>query len=367
MTLVGRGDTVDIWKQPWIPWLDYCEFINLMDQEMFGDTLGERIGKIARLPCENRDMIVWKEATDGNFTVKRGYEATQVCRPNIDNNFWKKVWSQKLHYRHSVMLWRVITGCLPTRDRLGFVRDKSCPLCDEEVESAIHVFWDCHCARALWFSSPFPICGGVGGGNSVKERLDWMLARLPREQIDVSYPLQAACLKVRNFILGRYSESSVLMEADAAIGRRTPTDLAGRTICTSTDVFCVSNASWKEGTAGLAVRASSAVEAELLTIQWAMQLAGQRGFKAFAGASDAKVLIDALKEKVCPPMWNLKPLALEVLNMCNVFDDCNFFFISRQDNMACDALTKWAREKSHCNGYINIEGSPIVIPNSLLQ
>ncbi|KAF4358335.1 hypothetical protein F8388_014605 [Cannabis sativa] len=329
-------------------------------KEMFGDTLGERIRKIARLPCENRDMIVWKEATDGKFTVKRGYEATQV-------------WSQKLHYRHSVMLWRVITGCLPTRDRLGFVRDKSCPLCDVEVESAVHVFWYCHCARALWFSSPFPICVEVGGGNSVKERLDWMLARLLREQSD-SFLSFAGCMneylfkgglvditQVRNSILRRYSESLALMEANATIGRRTPTGLAGRTICNSTDVFCVSDAYWKEGTAGLAVgmldrrnnktMASSAAEAELLAIQWAMQLAGQRGFIAFANASDAKVLIDALKEKICPPMWILKPLALEVLNRQYGFD----------------ALAKWAREKSHCNGYFNREGSPIVIPNYLQQ
>ncbi|KAF4349033.1 hypothetical protein G4B88_028040 [Cannabis sativa] len=61
--------------------------------------------------------------------------------------------------------------------------------------------------------------------------------------------------------------------------------------------------------------ASSAAEAELLAIQWAMQLAIQRGFKFYAGASDAKVVIDALKKQRCPPIWQLRPLALEVLNL----------------------------------------------------
>uniref|UniRef100_A0A803NGX3 RNase H type-1 domain-containing protein n=1 Tax=Cannabis sativa TaxID=3483 RepID=A0A803NGX3_CANSA len=281
MTLVGRGDTVDIWKQPWIPWLDYCDFLNLMDQvrprfpnlksvpnisldngcwnvrllkEMFGDTLGERIGRIGRLPGENMDVLVWKESTDGMFTVKRGYEASQALRP---------------------------------------------------------------------ISSP------------------------PGEGL------------IRDSIMRRYLESLRAMEEDADIGAIAPTGVTRKMVCNTAEVFSVSDASWKEDKACLAV--------ELLAIQWAMQLARQKGFKRYASASDAKVLIDALKKQICPTFRQLKPLALEVLSLCKLFDDCNFFFISRRDNSACDALAKWARQNSQCNGYIFREGSPIVIPNFSLQ
>uniref|UniRef100_A0A803PTE2 Reverse transcriptase n=1 Tax=Cannabis sativa TaxID=3483 RepID=A0A803PTE2_CANSA len=361
MTMVGKGDSVDVWTQPWIPWLDYGEFIELMNQvkpryphinsvadnsnpngswniellkEMFGDVLGERIGTINRIPQDNSDLVVWKEASDGRFTVKRGYNATLGGVSLEDGNLWKKVWGKKVHYSHSVMIWRAVMGCVPTRDRLDFVGDKSCPLCDGSSESALHIFWECHCARALWFSSPFPLCYGAGFGNSVKER--------------------------------------------------TPAVADGRVLCNSNDVFCVSDASWKESNAGLAVglldrrnhesfwyakydQASSAAETELLAIKWALHLAEQKGFYSFAGASDAKVLINALNDQKCPPMWKLRPLAMEVLNLCNRFSVCNFYYISRKDNTACDALARWARGNMHCNGYINREGSPVVIPNYLLQ
>uniref|UniRef100_A0A803PHZ0 Reverse transcriptase domain-containing protein n=1 Tax=Cannabis sativa TaxID=3483 RepID=A0A803PHZ0_CANSA len=188
MTLVGRGDTIDIWKQPWIPWLDYCDFLNLMNQvrprfpnlrsiaditldngnwnmtllkEMFGDSVGDRIGRIARLPLDNRDVVVWKEANDGMFTVKRGFEASQGNGQRVESKLWKKIWSSSVHFRHSIMLWRVILDCLPTRERLVFLQDKTWSMCGEATKSNTHIFWDCPCARALWFSSPFSILGGI--------------------------------------------------------------------------------------------------------------------------------------------------------------------------------------------------------------
>uniref|UniRef100_A0A803NI92 Reverse transcriptase zinc-binding domain-containing protein n=1 Tax=Cannabis sativa TaxID=3483 RepID=A0A803NI92_CANSA len=86
-------------------------------KEMFGDVLGERIGKINRLPHDNSDLVVWKEASDGRFTSR------WVMRPLLghsheDGISLKKVWSKNVHYRHSVMIWRAVMGCVPTRDRL---------------------------------------------------------------------------------------------------------------------------------------------------------------------------------------------------------------------------------------------------------
>ncbi|KAF4355383.1 hypothetical protein G4B88_020419 [Cannabis sativa] len=249
LTLVGRGNSVDVWTQPWIPWLDYGDFMDLLN-----------------------------------------------------------------HVKPS------------------------------DLETTIHIFWDCPCARALWFNNPFPICFGEGSGNSVKGRLERILSTLPRDLTDrfLSY---TGCLfegiwkarneylfkgglvnieVVRSSILRRYSEYLVFVNAEVEIGHSVPSDVPRR-------------------------------------------LTGQKGYKSFASASHAKVLIKALNERKCPPMWTLKPLAMEVLNLCKMFNDCKFYFISRKDNVDCDALARWARGNSHCNGYINREGSPIVIPNYLLQ
>uniref|UniRef100_A0A803PI13 Reverse transcriptase zinc-binding domain-containing protein n=1 Tax=Cannabis sativa TaxID=3483 RepID=A0A803PI13_CANSA len=293
MTLVGRGDTIDIWKQPWIPWLDYCDFLNLMNQvrprfpnlrsiaditldngnwnmtllkEMFGDSVGDRIGRIARLPLDNRDVVVWKEANDGMFTVKRGFEASQGNGQRVESKLWKKIWSSSVHFRHSIMLWRVILDCLPTRERLVFLQDKTWSMCGEATKSNTHIFWDCPCARALWFSSPFSIRGGIGFDWSIQDRLEWLLDRNPSEH-SASFLSFVGCLfkgiwkarnellfkggvvniqQIRNSIMRRYSESFLSMEADAALDATTPGVVSRQTICNNVEVFCVSDASWKE-------------------------------------------------------------------------------------------------------------------------
>ncbi|KAF4390574.1 hypothetical protein F8388_006071 [Cannabis sativa] len=337
MTMVGSGDSVDIWNQPWIPWLNFDEFRCLMDRvkprfpgvntiadislqngkwntdlikDMFGDELGERIAKINRLPVAHTDMLVWKEATDGKFSVKKAYEATQESVPDGDIKLWKKVWNSKLHYRHSFIIWRAISGCLPTRDRLGFVRDKSCLLCGEEVETAVHVLWDCNCARALWFCSPFAINGAVGGGDSVKGRVNWLLDRIPNDQTNelLSFMgclfqglwknrncnLVKGCLpnilQLRESIQRRYLEALDMLRREEVGVRLIPSVKNRGVVDMCVDVFAVSDAAWKNGRAGLAVGlldrrdssckwftkqvpASSAAEAELLAIQWAVLMA----------------------------------------------------------------------------------------------
>ncbi|KAF4363545.1 hypothetical protein G4B88_022106 [Cannabis sativa] len=287
---------------------------------MFGETLGNRIGAIKRLPHDQNDSLVWKEAADGTFTVKRGCIATQ--------RLWKQVWGKEVHSRHSMMIWRVITGCVPTGDKLGFVGDLSCPFCDNNLET------ECPCARALWFSGPFPMCFGEGSGDSPKRRLSWILSSLPTELVDRVFTF-IGCLfegiwNARNEFL--FKECLILANADLDMGQSITAEVPRGAIGSNGQAFCVTDASWKDGVAGLAVgvlerqsntswwfarnaTASSAAEAELLAIQWALQIAGQRDFKSFACASDAKVLVSALNERKFPPMWTLKPLALEPLSL----------------------------------------------------
>ncbi|KAF4378196.1 hypothetical protein F8388_010635 [Cannabis sativa] len=270
MTLVGKGDSVDIWKQPWIPWLSYEDFTDLMNrvqprfpfistladvsnpdgswnmdlvQDMFGEMLGTRIGNITRLPFRTNDTIVWKEASDGRFTVKRGYEANLGDSPCDDGKLWKKA-----------------------RNDLLF-----------------------------------------------KGKL-----------VDIA--------TVRESILRRYNEYLLLATTKEITEIKRvairPAVRNGSGWDNATDVFCMTDASWKDGRAGIAVglldrrlgktfwfakflQSFSPAEAELLAIKWAMELAAEREFQSFAGASDAKVLIEALVARQCPPLWKLKPLALE--------------------------------------------------------
>ena len=60
-----------------------------------------------------------------------------------------------------MLLWRIAADCLPKKGRISRcieMLDNSCPLCNEEVESTIHLFATCHhLSRALWYGSQWGI------------------------------------------------------------------------------------------------------------------------------------------------------------------------------------------------------------------
>ncbi|KAF4385298.1 hypothetical protein G4B88_026581 [Cannabis sativa] len=295
--------------------------------DVFGVPLGDKICKIDRLPVDHNDILVWKEAGDGIFTVKRGFQSIHPTQDNSDSSFWKLIWNQSTHFRHSTNIWRLVSGCFPTRDRMVFVADKACPMCDVENETALHIFWECHCARAIWFSSPFACFGrNTMTMTTVKDMLQGMLTCLPNDLkgnfLNFLGSLIEGVWRARNelifkgkrinieavrcAILRKYNDCLLAGEADSTIGMSIKQARAGGKITSATEVVVVCDASWKEGEAGLAVgmmetrgkkicwfakktKAESAAEAEIKAIRWAMDIAAKEGYAAVAIASDAMI------------------------------------------------------------------------------
>ncbi|KAF4379334.1 hypothetical protein F8388_013552 [Cannabis sativa] len=102
----------------------------------------------------------------------------------------------------------------------------------------------------------------------------------------------------------------------------------------NTSIIFLVDASWKEGNAGLAVilfdpgahswtwsakscKADSAVEAEVLPIFWALQLSKDKGHESVTVLSDAQVVANALQARRCPPVWEVRSLAMATLNLLN--------------------------------------------------
>uniref|UniRef100_A0A803Q0W2 RNase H type-1 domain-containing protein n=1 Tax=Cannabis sativa TaxID=3483 RepID=A0A803Q0W2_CANSA len=183
-----------------------------------------------------------------------------------------------------------------------------------EDETTLHIFWDCHCARAIWFSSPFACNGGgdLGFTVTVKDRIKWMLTRLPNELkfnfLNFLGSLVEGVWKARNdwmfrgkginiaavrcAILRKYAECLMAGEPDSEICTSIRQVRASGKINNETEVIGVCDASWKDGEAGLAVglletsgnkvfwfakkeKADSAAEAEFKAIRWVMDLATQ--------------------------------------------------------------------------------------------
>uniref|UniRef100_A0A803QPC0 Reverse transcriptase n=1 Tax=Cannabis sativa TaxID=3483 RepID=A0A803QPC0_CANSA len=178
LSVAASGSTINFWNQPWIPWLDYTEFVALMESlkgrgftvqtlgdvsqgnewneevinQIFGEELGRRIISIPRIPTPYKDQIFWKQNPAGMFSVKAAYLTENSDRFAPEKKLWKWIWEPGIHPRISVFLWRVLSEALPTREG-RFLQEKVCNLCEMEEESACHLFWKCSFSRAIWFGS----------------------------------------------------------------------------------------------------------------------------------------------------------------------------------------------------------------------
>ncbi|GAU19712.1 hypothetical protein TSUD_78370 [Trifolium subterraneum] len=66
---------------------------------------------------------------------------------------WNDIWKAQAPHKARHLLWRLCRGCLPTRYRLLERRVEcnfNCPVCDEEIEDEIHIFFRCAVARDSW-------------------------------------------------------------------------------------------------------------------------------------------------------------------------------------------------------------------------
>jgi hypothetical protein len=111
------------------------------------------------------DKKIWKGTANGLFSVKSAYHLakeiedrqTAECSMGLQNSdVWKLIWKLKVPNVEKNFIWRVCHDILPTRDNLlrrKVVTDPSCPMCGLEVETPIHLLWNCPSAMDVWGAS----------------------------------------------------------------------------------------------------------------------------------------------------------------------------------------------------------------------
>uniref|UniRef100_A0A803Q980 Reverse transcriptase domain-containing protein n=1 Tax=Cannabis sativa TaxID=3483 RepID=A0A803Q980_CANSA len=192
--VIATGESINLWCQPWIPWLSYEDFRELMESIrckapsllsvadlmyrrekkwnsnylcfLFGEDLGMRISQIQIAQELGNDLLIWKEANRGVFSVKEAYLMGQKSRFGSIEPLWKWIWKENLHPRMRMILWRAIAGALPTGDKFGAMQ--LCCFCSKEMESPLHIFVQCPSAVAIWFGSPVPIRSSMVSTDSLK-------------------------------------------------------------------------------------------------------------------------------------------------------------------------------------------------------
>uniref|UniRef100_A0A803PAA5 Reverse transcriptase n=1 Tax=Cannabis sativa TaxID=3483 RepID=A0A803PAA5_CANSA len=211
LSIAASGSSIDFWRQPWIPWMEYQEFSDLMQQirtrrytissiadvsignhwnaeiiyQIFGQDMGNLILQIPRIPNPFSDQIFWKHNQKGRFSVKSAYCIDQSWRFAPERQIWKWIWDRDIHPKISVFLWRILNEAIPTKNRLPFVRDKDCSLCGGGRENAIHLFRDCSFAKAIWLGGYYPLIIDSIPGDNMINFLESLLSSLPIQRSEL--------------------------------------------------------------------------------------------------------------------------------------------------------------------------------------
>ena len=128
--LVGNGNTIRIWEDPWIP--DFPNFIpspregtnpemtlivsQLVNQEgwdltkirnTFDETTTQLIQKIPLSWLAPKDCWIWISNNSGEFSVKSAYWLSRNSSPPINQDAIRGlIWKSKIHERLKMHLWR---------------------------------------------------------------------------------------------------------------------------------------------------------------------------------------------------------------------------------------------------------------------
>uniref|UniRef100_A0A803NJP2 Reverse transcriptase domain-containing protein n=1 Tax=Cannabis sativa TaxID=3483 RepID=A0A803NJP2_CANSA len=173
---INNGNATSIWFHPWVPngvlqphpCLDATEGVSLVSyfirknqwqedliKRWFNHDDAKRILNITLPSIPSADSWMWLPDHSGHFSIKSAYRVVKnVDALDSNNAKWRIIWGSHIHNRLKMLWWKILSNNLLTRSKLlsmFYIRDTECPMCSLVVEDSLHLFWNCHFARALWF------------------------------------------------------------------------------------------------------------------------------------------------------------------------------------------------------------------------
>ncbi|XP_074336668.1 uncharacterized protein LOC141673834 [Apium graveolens] len=143
-----------------------------------GDALAILATNVPQRQVEDR--IVWSKSIDGIYSVKTGYYVWQNLYAGdsgcAQSEGWRRIWRLSIPHKVKIFVWRFCRNNVPIRDRLrgkGVNVPDTCPMCNNNVEQLLHLFFLCQFADTCWQSVDLRY--DMGEVHSVT---DWLLRKL---------------------------------------------------------------------------------------------------------------------------------------------------------------------------------------------
>uniref|UniRef100_A0A2N9I2Q1 CCHC-type domain-containing protein n=1 Tax=Fagus sylvatica TaxID=28930 RepID=A0A2N9I2Q1_FAGSY len=330
------------------------------------------------------DSWIWVKTNNGDFSIKSAFQEVYSCEGTGVDSLLSQIWKLNIHNRLKMLLWRIASDILPTYNLLVRFNPSIlpfCPLCEIALESPIHVFWECHFARSLWFGCDWGIMTeyfqflsardlikavifppedvkAISGGErkfmllgAIILDVIWKSRNLKVHEnkvIEVGRALRSIQASFCEHGLGHskpnVSNSSVFVTRWEKPGRGVIKLNFDAAIGMDFSYVAVVARDWRgELVFALSKKAKTIIplQAEMEAIWWSMQLALSHGFSAICFESDSSSCIEALLKPAASIPWRIRRCVLDVLSLAADFPDWSFRWIHREANGAADSLAKW--------------------------
>lgn len=209
---IGDGRSTKIWQVPWLPCplngylttempdeLKDTTVENLLednhrewDIEVLQDICNERDRElIKQIPIpriSKDDSWFWLFDDKGEFSVKSCYRVLRGEHACPDKVFWRTLWGLNLPGKVTNFLWRTCRKVLPTTAVLAEKRvniSVVCQWCQMQVESDLHVLFQCCFARDVWEKAGLIDVVTVFPDDTVMKVLERVLQKGGKEQTDL--------------------------------------------------------------------------------------------------------------------------------------------------------------------------------------
>ncbi|XP_028767839.1 uncharacterized protein LOC114725488 [Neltuma alba] len=331
------------------------------------------------------DILSWNATVDGAFTLKSAYYMVEKNPPNTYSFVYKAIWKWRGAERIRVFIWIAFNNKLPTnawRSKWSATQD-ICPCCNFGSEDVLHILRDCEYASGLWKHLVHPKYHSAFFATHLR---DWFALNLKRDLGNISNGNWNLLWGVSIWKLWLWRNNSIFN--DNFIKPSNPTAVIMQTwrhFVQIQEMNLALNQSrgqvpawqpppigWfklnvdgamamskKMARCGGVVRdhmgnwvvgfshylaTSSAQEAEEWAIYRGLQLAWDCGFKKIIIESDARNIVDLLKNSTINSRGSL--LTMQISSLMRLDWSLELKAIPREQNQLADALAKEGLSRS---------------------
>ncbi|GAU40431.1 hypothetical protein TSUD_397500 [Trifolium subterraneum] len=325
--------------------------------------VAERILDTPLVSSVREDKVVWEEERNGCYSVKFGYKLAMRYIIGSDKYHvagnWNGIWKAQAPHKARHLLWRLCRGCLPTRYRLLERRVEctlNCPVCDEEIEDEIHIFFSNKSSDTVGRVAMLLWCIWHNRNDKLWNDNIQMPSQIGRYAFDAWNDWYSVHKLQSNSVSGTTEVDLVRWEKPALGWVKYNVDVAfvsgsGRTsvgLCfrDSSGQFMAGMTQWQQ-------TVISSVEGEAWALLLAMEEARHRGMDRVQFESDSKVLIDVIHMK---RRGNSEFLSIvhDILDFMSSFLNFEVKFVKRQANSVAHTLARAANSWSCFHRFENI-------------